>query len=71
MKDTLQQGHIKIDIFSTTPKILMLTLRQKSISLRTSNRDTSWGVVTSIAPVNAAFDKYETAERCSSDVPIK
>lgn len=68
---TLQLGQIKDDIFSITPSISIFTLRQKSISFLTSNNATSWGVVTTIAPVRSAWDKYVTADRCSSDVPVK
>lgn len=68
---TSQQGQTKTDIFSITPKIEMPTFRQKSISLRTSNNATSCGVVTIIAPVKPAFERYVDADRCSSDVPVK
>ena len=46
----LQQGHIKPLIFSTTPIILVFVFLQKLISLRTSDNETSWGVVTIMAP---------------------
>lgn len=54
---TVQDGQTKTDIFSTTPKIFMLTFRQKSISFRTSNKATSCGVVTITAPVSPALDR--------------
>lgn len=64
--------HTKIDIFSTTPTIGIFILRQKLISFRTSNKDTSAGVVTRTAPkLPTVLHKYVAAERCSSDVPGK
>ena len=57
------------DMFSTTPMMLMLVLKQKLISLRTSWRATSWGVVTMTAPSRpTSFKKVMTA-MCSSEVP--
>ena len=46
----------------------MLTLRQKLISLRTSMMETSWGVVTMIAPSTLEAFKNCAIEMCSSDV---
>ena len=60
--------HLKELIFSTMPKMGKLTLRQKSISLRTSNNATSCGVVMITAP-SMLLDKYWTIDKCSSEVP--
>ena len=65
----LQDGQTNPDIFSTKPMTGMPTLRQKSISLRTSCNATSCGVVTRTAPSIPDSFKYCTIERCSSDVP--
>ena len=66
---TLQHGHINPAIFSTTPNIGIPTLRQKLISLRTSNNDTSCGVVTITAPSTEESLRYVAIEMCSSEVP--
>lgn len=59
----------KPDMFSTRPRTRIPALRQKSISLRTSSRDTSCGVVTTTAPSTADSLRSELTDRCSSDVP--
>jgi len=46
-----------------------VTFRQKLISLRTSMRDTSWGVVTMTAPSTWLALRYCAMEMCSSEVP--
>lgn len=62
--------HTKIDIFSMTPTIGIFILRQKLISFRTSNSDTSAGVVTKTAPkFPIVLHKYVVADKCSSLVP--
>lgn len=71
MLNTWQCGQTKVDIFSMTPKILMLVFLQKSISFLTSNNATSCGVVTIMAPVKSASDKYVATDKCSSEVPNK
>lgn len=46
-----------------------MVFKQNDISFLTSERDTSWGVVTTIAPSYGDDFKYYTIEICSSDVP--
>ena len=46
----------------------LLTLRQKLISLRTSMMETSWGVVTMMAPSTLEAFNNCAIEMCSSDV---
>jgi len=62
-------GHTKPLIFSITPKTFVFVFLQKLISFLTSLRDTSYGVVTIIAPNKLAFFKYYITEICSSEVP--
>mmetsp|Transcript_15044 Transcript_15044/g.38482 ORF Transcript_15044/g.38482 Transcript_15044/m.38482 type:complete len:284 (+) Transcript_15044:430-1281(+) len=64
-----QDGHTKPDMFSTTPRIGVPDFLQKLISLRTSTRETSWGVVTMTAPSMLQVFKNCTKEMCSSLVP--
>ena len=56
--NTLHLGHTKPDMFSMTPIIGKLTFLQNVISLRTSNKLTSCGVVTTTAPVIPDGFKY-------------
>ena len=56
-----------LKLHSTVPDD-RLTLRQKLISLRTSMMDTSWGVVTIMAPSTLEAFRNCAIEMCSSDV---
>ena len=64
-----QFGHTKPLIFSITPRIYVLVFKQNDISFLTSESDTSYGVVTTMAPSYGEDFKYYTIEICSSDVP--
>ncbi|RUS20125.1 hypothetical protein BC937DRAFT_86313 [Endogone sp. FLAS-F59071] len=66
---TLQFGQTNPLMFSTTPTTGILTLRQKSISLRTSCSATSCGVVITMAPSMPEFLRKVVMLRCSSEVP--
>lgn len=57
-------------MFSTTPTILIKDLSQNVISFLTSDKATSWGVVTIIAPSSVLEELTDsTIVICSSDVP--
>mmetsp|Transcript_15787 Transcript_15787/g.51751 ORF Transcript_15787/g.51751 Transcript_15787/m.51751 type:complete len:240 (-) Transcript_15787:95-814(-) len=62
-------GTLSSLMFSTTPRTLIPTLRQKLISLRTSMSATSCGVVTMMAPSIPACFKSCAMLMCSSEVP--
>ncbi len=66
---TWHLGQIKPDMFSTTPIMGISVLWQNVISFRTSNKLTSCGVVTMIAPVIPHGLRYWAIDKCSSDVP--
>ena len=64
-----QLGQTNPLMFSTTPSTRVPVFSQNLISLRTSAKATSCGVVTMTAPRRFVLAKYYMTEMCSSEVP--